>query len=83
MDVNLSVESGLNFFRDHALWSALIALGIGALVYWKPKGMLRLARAIYKAKSRRSNVTAETSSASKHVPLEPITVLLRRNCSRD
>ena len=45
MDVNLSVESGLNFFRDHALWSALIALGIGALVYWKPKGMLRLAAA--------------------------------------
>ncbi len=45
MDIDYLVESGVSFFRDHTLWAVLIALVIGALIYWKPKDMFKLAMA--------------------------------------
>ncbi len=45
MDVDYLVESGVSFSRDHTLWAVLIALVIGALIYWKPKGIFKLASA--------------------------------------
>ena len=45
MDTDYLVESGVSFFRDHTLWTVLIALVIGTLIYWKPKGMFKLASA--------------------------------------
>jgi amino acid permease len=45
MDIDYLVESGAVFFRDHTLWAVLIALVIGALIYWKPKDMFKLASA--------------------------------------
>ncbi len=45
MDIDNLVESGVSFSRDHTLWAVLIALVIGALIYWKPKDMLKLASA--------------------------------------
>lgn len=39
------VDSGIAFFRDHTLWAILIVLVIGALLYWKPKDMFKLAMA--------------------------------------
>ena len=39
------VESGVTFFRDHTIWAVLVALVIGALIYWKPKGTFKLASA--------------------------------------
>ena len=45
MDINYLVESAASFSRDHSLWAVLIALVIGGLIYWKPKGMFRLAGA--------------------------------------
>lgn len=45
MDLDNLVENGVTFFRDHTIWAVLIALVIGALIYWKPKGTFRLASA--------------------------------------
>ena len=45
MDIDNLVESGVSFFRDHTLWAVLIALVIGALIYWKPKGVFRVVSA--------------------------------------
>jgi hypothetical protein len=45
MGMDYLAESAASFFRDHTLWAALIALAIGALIYWKPKGMFKLASA--------------------------------------
>ncbi len=45
MDIDYLVESGVSFSRDHTLWAVLIALVIGALIYWKPKDMLKLVSA--------------------------------------
>ena len=42
MDIQSLIESGMNFFREHTLWAALALLVIGALFYWRPKGMFRL-----------------------------------------
>jgi cytochrome c biogenesis factor len=45
MDIDSLVESGASFFNDHTLWAVLIALVVGALIYWKPKDMFKLAGA--------------------------------------
>ena len=45
MDVSNLVDSGIGFFRDHTYWAALVVLSIGALFYWKPKDMFKLAMA--------------------------------------
>ena len=45
MDVGNLVASGVSFARDHTLWAVLIALMFGALIYWKPKDMFKLAGA--------------------------------------
>ncbi len=45
MDIDYLVESGVSFSRDHTLWAVLIALVIGALIYWKPTDMLKLVSA--------------------------------------
>ncbi len=45
MDIDYLIEGAASFSRDHSLWAVLIALVIGALIYWKPKGMFRLASA--------------------------------------
>lgn len=45
MDIDYLAESTAGFFRDHTLWAVLFALVIGALIYWKPKGMFKLASA--------------------------------------
>jgi amino acid permease len=45
MDVGDLVASGVGFARDHTLWAVLIALGLGAVIYWKPKDMFKLAGA--------------------------------------
>ena len=45
MDVNNLLDSGMGFFRDHPYWAVLVALLIGALIYWKPKDMFKLAMA--------------------------------------
>ncbi len=45
MDISNLIDSGVNFFREQTLWAVLIALLIGGLIYWKPKGMFKLAMA--------------------------------------
>ncbi len=45
MNIDYLFESAASFFRDHTLWAVLIALVIGALIYWKPKDMFKLASA--------------------------------------
>lgn len=45
MNIDYLVESAVSFFRDYTLWAVLIALGIGALIVWKPKGTFKLASA--------------------------------------
>ena len=45
MDIQDLIESGMSFFREHTLWGALAVLVIGALFYWRPKGMFRLVAA--------------------------------------
>ena len=45
MDIQDLIESGMSFFREHTLWAALAVLVIGALFYWRPKGMFRLVAA--------------------------------------
>lgn len=42
MDINSLLDAGAGFFRDHTLWALLVSLGIGALIYWKPKDMFKL-----------------------------------------
>ena len=39
------IESGMSFFREHTLWAVLAVFVIGALFYWRPKGMFRLVAA--------------------------------------
>ena len=45
MDFDYLAESAVSFSRDHTPWAVFIALVIGALIYWKPKGMFKLASA--------------------------------------
>jgi len=45
MDFSNLIDSGVNFFREQTLWAVVIALLIGGLIYWKPKGMFKLAMA--------------------------------------
>ena len=45
MDIQDLIESGMSFFREHTLWAVLALLVIGALFYWRPKGMFRLVAA--------------------------------------
>jgi hypothetical protein len=45
MDIDNLIDLGTAFFRDHAIWAISIALAIAILIYWKPKGMSRLALA--------------------------------------
>lgn len=45
MDIQGLIESGMSFFREHTLWAVLALLVIGALFYWRPKGMFRLVAA--------------------------------------
>lgn len=42
MDFNTLVDGGTSFFREHTLWALLTVVAIGALLYWKPKGMFKL-----------------------------------------
>jgi ABC-type uncharacterized transport system permease subunit len=42
MDIQILIESGISFFRDHTLWAVLAVLVIGALIYWKPRDMFKL-----------------------------------------
>ena len=45
MDIGNLIDSGVNFFREQTLWAVLVALLIAGLIYWKPKGMFKLAMA--------------------------------------
>ena len=45
MDISNLIDSGVNFFREQTLWAVLVALLIAGLIYWKPKGMFKLAMA--------------------------------------
>lgn len=45
MDTNNLVDGGIDFFSNHTYWAVLVVLVISALIYWKPKGMFRLAMA--------------------------------------
>lgn len=45
MDFNSLVDAGISFYRDHPLWTLLAVAVAAALVYWNPKGMLKLALA--------------------------------------
>ena len=42
MEVETLVESGVTFFRDYTFWAVLTAVVIGFVVYWKPKGTIRV-----------------------------------------
>lgn len=45
MESDELLNAAAGFFRDHTLWALLISLAVGALVYWKPKDMFKLALA--------------------------------------
>ena len=45
MDISNLIDSGVNFFRDQTLWAVLVTLLVAGLIYWKPKGMFKLAMA--------------------------------------
>lgn len=46
MDIGSLVDSATTFVRDHTLWSLLISVAIGALIYWKPLGAIKVSLAV-------------------------------------
>jgi hypothetical protein len=45
MDISSLLDSAVGFSRGHTLWATLFLIAAGAIIYWKPKDMFRLALA--------------------------------------
>ena len=45
MDITSLLDSAVGFFHEHTLWATLILVAAGAIIYWKPKDVIKVALA--------------------------------------
>lgn len=45
MDIISLLDSALGFFKGHTLWAILFLVAAGAIIYWRPKDVIKLALA--------------------------------------